>query len=95
MSGIAMKAAAVALAGLCSAAAFAEDQALGRNDPPVLYTYTYIAPPTGYRDLFLQACGYRYGEIAALTGSTYTGVNRRLAEGRAELRRLERARGRA
>jgi DNA-directed RNA polymerase specialized sigma24 family protein len=39
------------------------------------------------RDLFLQALGYRYDEIAAMTGSSYTAVNRRLAEGRAELRR--------
>jgi DNA-directed RNA polymerase specialized sigma24 family protein len=44
------------------------------------------------RELFLQAVGYRYEEIAAITGSTYTAVNRRIAEGRAELRRLERHR---
>jgi DNA-directed RNA polymerase specialized sigma24 family protein len=39
------------------------------------------------RDLFLQALGYRYEEIAAMTGSSYTSVNRRLTEGRAQLRR--------
>ena len=40
------------------------------------------------RELYLQALGYGYDEIAALTGSTYTAVNRRLSEGRAHLRRL-------
>jgi RNA polymerase sigma factor (sigma-70 family) len=45
------------------------------------------------RELYLQAMGYSYDEIARLTGSSHTGVNRRLAEGRAHLRRLERARG--
>lgn len=40
------------------------------------------------RALFLQAGGYRYHEIADLTGSTYTAVNRRLSEGRAHLRQL-------
>ena len=40
------------------------------------------------RELYLQALGYGYDEIAALTGSTYTAVNRRLTEGRAQLRRL-------
>jgi DNA-directed RNA polymerase specialized sigma24 family protein len=43
------------------------------------------------RDLFLQALGYRYDEIAAMTGSSYTSVNRRLAEGRAQLRRRREA----
>jgi DNA-directed RNA polymerase specialized sigma24 family protein len=38
------------------------------------------------RDLFLLAGGFRYVEIATLTGSTYSAVNRRLAEGRARLR---------
>ena len=39
------------------------------------------------RDLLLSAAGFRYREIAALTGSTYTAVNRRVTEGRARLRR--------
>jgi DNA-directed RNA polymerase specialized sigma24 family protein len=43
------------------------------------------------RELFLQALGYGYHEIASLTDSTYTGVNRRLAEGRAQLRRRDAA----
>jgi DNA-directed RNA polymerase specialized sigma24 family protein len=46
------------------------------------------------RELFLHALGYGYMEIAALTGSSYTAVNRRLSEGRAQLRRLERERHR-
>jgi DNA-directed RNA polymerase specialized sigma24 family protein len=38
--------------------------------------------------LYLKAVGYRYQEIATLTGSTYTAVTRRITEGRARLRRL-------
>jgi DNA-directed RNA polymerase specialized sigma24 family protein len=41
--------------------------------------------PRERRDLLLQAAGYRYAEIAVLTGSTYTAVNRRLTEGRRRL----------
>jgi RNA polymerase sigma factor (sigma-70 family) len=41
------------------------------------------------RAVVLQAGGYSYAEIQALTGWTYTKVNRSLAEGRARLRRLE------
>ena len=40
------------------------------------------------RDLLLLAGGYRYHEIAAVTDSTYTAVNRRLAQGRDRLRRI-------
>jgi DNA-directed RNA polymerase specialized sigma24 family protein len=42
--------------------------------------------PRERRDLLLKAAGYRYAEIATLTGSTYTAVNRRLTEGRRRLR---------
>ena len=42
--------------------------------------------------LYLQALGYRYREIAALTDASYTAVNRRLTEGRARLRRTARER---
>lgn len=42
--------------------------------------------PRERRELLLHAAGYRYAEIAALTGSTYTAVNRRLTEGRRRLR---------
>jgi DNA-directed RNA polymerase specialized sigma24 family protein len=38
------------------------------------------------RALLLKAGGYSYHEIAALTASTYTAVNRRLTEGRNRLR---------
>jgi DNA-directed RNA polymerase specialized sigma24 family protein len=42
--------------------------------------------PRERRDLILLAGGYGYSEIAQLTGSTYTAVNRRITEGRARLR---------
>jgi RNA polymerase sigma factor (sigma-70 family) len=45
--------------------------------------------PRERRELLLKAAGYRYHEIAALTGTTYTAVNRYLREGRARLRRAE------
>jgi DNA-directed RNA polymerase specialized sigma24 family protein len=43
--------------------------------------------PRERRELYLKALGYRYDEIAEVTGSTLTAVNRRLSEGRAQLRR--------
>jgi DNA-directed RNA polymerase specialized sigma24 family protein len=42
--------------------------------------------PRERRDLLLKATGYTYDEIAAMTGATYTAVNRRLTEGRARAR---------
>lgn len=48
--------------------------------------------PAERRALALQAAGCSYAEIQAITGWTYTKVNRSLAEGRAELRRLDPAR---
>jgi DNA-directed RNA polymerase specialized sigma24 family protein len=45
--------------------------------------------PRERRELFLQGLGYRYEEIASLTGSSDTAINRRIAEGRAQLRQLE------
>ena len=42
--------------------------------------------PRERRDLLLKATGYSYDEIAAMTGSSYTAVNRRLTEGRARAR---------
>jgi RNA polymerase sigma factor (sigma-70 family) len=42
--------------------------------------------PDQRRALVLQASGYSYAEICALTGWTYTKVNRCMAEGRARLR---------
>ncbi|HEY6696214.1 MAG TPA: sigma factor-like helix-turn-helix DNA-binding protein [Solirubrobacteraceae bacterium] len=41
--------------------------------------------------LYLKALGFRYHEIAALLGITYTAVNRRITEGRRRLRELEAA----
>jgi DNA-directed RNA polymerase specialized sigma24 family protein len=43
--------------------------------------------PRERRDLLLLAGGFKYAEVAHLTGSTYTAVNRRITEGRARLRR--------
>jgi len=43
--------------------------------------------PRERRELFLHAAGYKYREIAELTGSTYTAVDRRITEGRARLPR--------
>jgi len=45
--------------------------------------------PAERRAVALQAAGCSYAEIQAITGWTYTKVNRSLAEGRAALRRLE------
>jgi DNA-directed RNA polymerase specialized sigma24 family protein len=45
------------------------------------------------RDLVLNAGGYTYHEIATLTGSSYTAVNRRISEGRARLRPVHRPHG--
>ncbi|MGI9021255.1 MAG: RNA polymerase sigma factor [Solirubrobacterales bacterium] len=45
--------------------------------------------PQERRALALQAEGYSYAEIQAITGWTYTKVNRCLAEGRARLRQLD------
>lgn len=42
--------------------------------------------PREQRDLLLKAGGYSYDEIAQITGSSYCAVNRRLSEGRAQLR---------
>jgi DNA-directed RNA polymerase specialized sigma24 family protein len=41
--------------------------------------------PRERREMFLHAAGFRYAEIAELTGSTYTAVNRRISEGRRRL----------
>ncbi len=51
-----------------------------------------VLKPAERTALYLQALGYRYREIAALTDASYTAVNRRLTEGRARLRRTARER---
>jgi DNA-directed RNA polymerase specialized sigma24 family protein len=43
--------------------------------------------PRERRDLLLSAGGYSYQEIATATASSYTAVDRRIKEGRAQLRR--------
>ena len=62
------------------------DHAAGRDDHD--RRAAALAGLRERRELYLQALGYSYGEIAALTDSTYTAVNRRVTEGRAKLRRL-------
>jgi RNA polymerase sigma factor (sigma-70 family) len=47
-----------------------------------------LLKPQERRAIVLQAEGYSYAEICAITGWTYTKVNRCLAEGRARLRVL-------
>jgi DNA-directed RNA polymerase specialized sigma24 family protein len=51
-----------------------------------------VLKPAERTALYLQALGYRYREIAAVTDASYTAVNRRLTEGRARLRRTARER---
>jgi DNA-directed RNA polymerase specialized sigma24 family protein len=63
-----------------------EDDALARNEHRERVRIFRTLKHRERRELFLQALGYRYEEIATMTGSTYTAVNRRLAEGRAQLR---------
>jgi DNA-directed RNA polymerase specialized sigma24 family protein len=48
--------------------------------------------PNDRRALYLKALGYRYREIMQITGASYTAVNRRIAEGRRAMRKLERER---
>ena len=64
------------------------DQAAGRDDHERRAAALAGLRPRERRELYLQALGYSYDEIAALTDSTYTAVNRRITEGRAKLRRL-------
>ena len=64
------------------------EQALARDEHARRVTDLRTLKARERRELYLQALGYGYDEIAALTGSTYTAVNRRLTEGRAQLRRL-------
>lgn len=48
-----------------------------------------VLKPHELQALGLQALGYRYHELMALTGTSYTAVNRRITEGRARLRQIE------
>jgi hypothetical protein len=46
---------AVALACLCHATAFGQARPVRPDGTPVMYAFTKVEPPPGYRDLFLQA----------------------------------------
>jgi DNA-directed RNA polymerase specialized sigma24 family protein len=70
----------------------ADEQAIARIEHAERVADLRTLKPRERRDLYLQALGYRYHEIAKATGSSYTAVNRRLSEGRARLRALERER---
>jgi DNA-directed RNA polymerase specialized sigma24 family protein len=70
----------------------ADEQALARLEHSQRIADLRTLKARERRELYLQALGYRYKEIAEATGSTYTAINRRLTEGRAQLRRLGRER---
>jgi RNA polymerase sigma factor (sigma-70 family) len=73
-----------------AAAPGTDEQALARVEHSQRVAALRTLKTRERRDLYLLALGYRYREIAELTDSTYTAVNRRLSEGRAQLRRLAR-----
>jgi DNA-directed RNA polymerase specialized sigma24 family protein len=70
----------------------ADEQALAHVEHTERVADLRTLKPRERRELYLQALGYRYSEIAKATGSSYTAINRRLSEGRARLRALERTR---
>jgi RNA polymerase sigma factor (sigma-70 family) len=70
----------------------ADEQALARIEHTERVQAFRQLKPREREALYLKALGYRYREIAALTGSSYTAVNRRITEGRARLRKLARER---
>jgi RNA polymerase sigma factor (sigma-70 family) len=64
----------------------AEDRALDHIEHTERISALATLKPSEREALILHGLGYSYHEIARLTGSTYTAVNRRLSEGRAALR---------
>jgi RNA polymerase sigma factor (sigma-70 family) len=64
----------------------AEDRALDRIEHRDRMNTLATLKPREREAVILQGLGYSYNEIARLTDSTYTSVNRRIAEGRAALR---------
>jgi DNA-directed RNA polymerase specialized sigma24 family protein len=66
-----------------------DEQALSRIEAAERVVDLQALKARERRELYLKALGYSYGEIAQLTGSTYTEVNRRVVEGRARLRTLQ------
>jgi DNA-directed RNA polymerase specialized sigma24 family protein len=72
----------------------ADEQALARIEHAERVADLRTLKPRERRALYLKALGYSYNEICDLTAASYTAVNRRLSEGRARLRALDRERGR-
>lgn len=75
-------------AGAPASTPSAADLALERLEHEQRVADLATLKPRERRELYLKALGYRYEEIDELTGSSFTAVNRRLAEGRAQLRQL-------
>ncbi len=67
----------------------AAEQAMARIEHDARVVDLHALKVQERRALGLQAFGFRYREIAAITDSTYTAVNRRIAEGRVRLRLLQ------
>jgi RNA polymerase sigma factor (sigma-70 family) len=65
----------------------AEQRALARIEHDERVEALATLKPREREALYLKGLGYSYREIAKLTNSTYTAVDRRIKEGRAALRR--------
>ncbi len=66
-----------------------DDQIIGRELHQQRVEYLAQLKPAERQALGLHAVGCSYREIGHLTGATYTAVNRRLTEGRAQLWELD------
>ena len=64
----------------------AEERALARIEHDERVDAVKTLKPREREALYLKGLGYSYHEIADLTNSTYTAVNRRITKGRAALR---------
>jgi DNA-directed RNA polymerase specialized sigma24 family protein len=64
----------------------AEDRAIARIEHRERLAAVATLKPREREALYLKGLGYSYNEIAQLTNSTYTAVNRRITEGRRALR---------
>lgn len=64
-----------------------EDKALDRIEHIERLQVMQLLKRNEREALYLKGVGYTYQEIMRLTGASYTAVNRRIAEGRAALRR--------
>ncbi len=62
------------------------DAALARDEHDRRFRALQALKPREREALWLHGLGHSYNEIAELTGSRYTAVNRRITEGRARLR---------